>query len=431
MFRQIPSKGSGFSGLTGGFIPHLGDHLHMKRVWWLLLVFLLAIDCEVPDPGQTSEDLDLRARRLAQALLMVDTHIDTPTRLLENWEDISVRTASGEFDFVRAGEGGLNGAFMSIYTPAQYDTETAASHADKLIDMVESFATRWPDKFALAKSPQELEEARKQGKLALAMGMENGSPVGEDLGRLAYYHGRGIRYITLAHSLSNQLSDSSYDSNRKWQGLSPTGRDAVLEMNRLGIMVDVSHISDQAFDQVLAISRAPVIASHSSCRYFTPGFERNMSDEMIRRLAQNGGVIQINFGAGFLDSDYQKASEKAFERFNQFLRVRNLDPNTAEARDYWDELKAGETRPQVRVAAVADHIDHVARLAGIDYVGLGSDFDGVDGELPEGLTDVSQYPSLIRELLSRGYREEEIGKICSGNLVRVWKAVDVVAWSSK
>jgi membrane dipeptidase len=403
----------------------------MKRIWWLFVGVLLSFACRMPDPGQTSQDLDLRARELAQALLIVDTHIDTPTRLLENWEDISVRTTLGEFDFVRAGEGGLNGAFMSIYTPARYDTDTAASHADKLIDMVESFERRWPDKFALAKTPQELEVARKQGKFALAMGMENGSPVGEDLGRLAYYYDRGIRYITLAHSLSNQLSDSSYDPNRRWQGLSPTGREAVLEMNRLGIMVDVSHVSDQAFDQVLAISRAPVIASHSSCRYFTPGFERNLSDDMIRKLAQNGGVIQINFGAAFLDGDYQKASEKALEKFNQFLNLRSLAHDTDEARQYWDELKAGEPRPQVKVAAVADHIDHLVRLVGMDYVGLGSDFDGVDGELPEGLSDASQYPNLIRELLSRGYREEEIGKICSGNLVRVWKAVDAVAWSSQ
>jgi membrane dipeptidase len=368
---------------------------------------------------------------MAVKLLLLDTHIDTPTRLVDDWEDVSSRASRGEFDFERARAGGLDGAFMSIYIPAKFDTAAAREHADKLIEIVESLASKSPERFALVRTPGDLAEAKSEGKVGLAMGMENGSPVGEDLAQLKHYYDRGIRYITLAHALSNQLSDSSYDAHRQWKGLSPFGREVVLEMNRLGIMVDVSHISDQAFDQVLELSRAPVIASHSSCRSFTPGFERNLSDDMIRRLAEGGGVVQINFGSSFLVGAYRQASEQAFKKFEEFLTSRHLAPGSEEAQEYRRQLKAAGSWPSVTVSDVADHIDHVVSLVGIDYVGLGSDFDGVDGELPEGLSDVSQYPNLVRELLSRGYREEEIAKICSGNLLRVWRSVEAVAASSR
>jgi membrane dipeptidase len=225
----------------------------------------------------------------------------------------------------------------------------------------------------------------RAGKISLPMGMENGSPIEGDLANVAYFADRGIRYITLAHAKDNHLADSSYDTRGTHGGLSPFGKKVVAEMNRAGIMVDVSHLSDAAAEQAIEISKVPVIASHSSCRRFTPGWQRNMSDDLIRKLAAKGGVIQINFGSLFI---------------------------------------AGKRGPaQTTVEQVADHIDHVVELVGIDHVGLGSDFDGVGESLPTGLEDVSMYPKLLEVLLARGYTEVQLEKITSGNVLRVWQAV--------
>jgi membrane dipeptidase len=259
------------------------------------------------------------------------------------------------------------------------------------------------------------------------MGMENGAPVEDDLANVAHFAERGIRYITLTHSKNNQICDSSYDEERTWHGLSPFGREVVAEMNRVGIMVDVSHVSDETFEQVLEVTRAPVIASHSSCRHFTPGFERNMSDEMIRELAANGGVIQINFGSSFLTAaanQWAKARSEAIDAFVAEGGLESDDPAVVEfRRRYLEE----HPLPRATVEDVADHIDHVVELAGIDHVGLGSDFDGVGPSLPTGLEDVSRYPNLFRVLLERGYSDEDIGKIAGGNLLRVWREVERLA----
>ena len=230
-----------------------------------------------------------------------------------------------------------------------------------------------------------------------------------------------------SNSKSNRICDSSYDEERQWNGLSPFGREVVAEMNRLGIIVDVSHISDEAFDQGLELSRAPVIASHSSCRHFTPGWERNMSDEMIRRLADAGGVIQINFGSSFLDDGYRLKSEELRNRIRAHLDEHDIGPDSEEAEQVGKEFRAEDPLETTDVQRVADHIDHVVQLVGIDHVGLGSDFDGVGDSLPTGLKDVSQYGNLLGVLLQRGYSTGEIAKICSGNVLRVWTAVEDVA----
>ncbi len=271
----------------------------------VLLVMLPATGCRQQTPApEPQEDLQVRADRLAQESIIVDTHVDVPYRMQEEREDISRPTEGGDFDYPRAVKGGLNAPFMSIYTPADLQEAGGSKElADSLIDLVEGFAQEWPDKFSLARSPQDIRADFEAGLISLPMGMENGAPIGDDLGNLAYFRDRGIRYITLTHGKSNQISDSSYDEERVWQGLSPFGRQVVAEMNRLGIMIDISHVTDEAFDQVLDLTRAPVIASHSSCRSFTGDWERNMSDEMIRRLGENGGVIQINFGSAFLTQE--------------------------------------------------------------------------------------------------------------------------------
>jgi membrane dipeptidase len=257
------------------------------------------------------------------------------------------------------------------------------------------------------------------------MGMENGSPIEGKIENLKYFYDRGIRYITLAHAKSNHISDSSYDPERRWNGLSTFGEEVVKEMNRLGIMVDVSHLTDSAFYDVLKITKVPIIASHSSCRYFTPGFERNMSDEMIKALAENGGVIQINFGSEFLSGEIMNRKKQISSYITKHTRENNLTGD--EARKFRQQYLKENHPGYADVKDAVAHIDHVVKLVGIDHAGLGSDFDGVGDSLPEGLKDVSQYPNLIYELLKAGYSDEDIKKICSDNVLRVWSAVEQYA----
>jgi membrane dipeptidase len=371
----------------------------MKRSFTLftLVVFAALVSCTSPNTSadNTYDDIKSRADSLAHANIIIDGHVDIPYRLWDNPEDISVRTEAGHFDYVRAKEGGLDAPIMSIYIPSERENNGAKALADSLIDLVEGLAAANPDKFAIATSPDEIEEQFSRGLISLPMGMENGAPIEGDLENISHFYNRGIRYITLTHAKDNHICDSSYDTTRTWNGLSPFGVEVVAEMNRVGIIVDVSHITDSSFYQVMRLSKVPVFASHSSCRHFTPGFERNMADEMIKVLAEHDGVIQINFGSYFLHEDFQNKAE-------------------------------GDTTNITTVEMVADHIDHVVKLAGIDHVGFGSDFDGV-GDLPAGLEDASQMPNLLAELLQRGYSDEDIAKICYQNTFRVWRAVEEYA----
>lgn len=374
------------------------------------------------------DDLDARAQNLARKILIADTHIDVPYRLEEHSEDVSVRTERGDFDYPRARSGGLDLAFMSIYIPASHqETGDADEVADKLIDRMEALAREHPQKFGMVTSVADARRQFEEGRFGLALGLENGAPVQGSLDNLRRLHDRGIRYITLTHSKNNHICDSSYDEERRWNGLSPFGRELVAEMNRLGTMIDVSHITDEAFDQVMRLSVAPVIASHSSCRHFTPGWERNMSDEMIRRLADGGGVIQINFGSSFLNDEYRLGREAAREQVQAQLDGEGIPLDSDEGREALDAYMQQHPLRHADVSEVADHIDHVVKLVGVEYVGLGSDFDGVGDSLPTGLGDVSGYPNLIRVLLDRGYSEDEVALICSGNLLRVWSEVERIA----
>ncbi|MGB3542632.1 dipeptidase [Rubrivirga sp.] len=380
--------------------------------------------CAIPGP----DPRDVLAAEIAEDALIVDTHIDVPYRLRESPEDVSVRTASGDFDHPRALEGGLDVAFMSIYIPASYqETGGARALADSLIDGVEAMAADAPDKFAVVRSVQDVARMRQPGVVMLALGIENGAPVEGDLSALRHFRDRGVRYVTLTHSRDNEISDSSYDDAGTWGGLSDFGLEVVREMNRLGIMVDVSHISDPAFDDVMDVTTVPVIASHSSARAFTPGFERNMSDDMIRRLAENGGVIQINFGSTFLLQRVQDDRQALREALDDSLAARGIEPSSTEADAYADGFEARNPLRLADMTDVADHIDHVVGLVGIDHVGIGSDYDGVGPTLPVGLEDVSRYPNLIAELLRRGYEGDDIRQILGGNTMRVWRAVEAAA----
>ncbi len=375
-------------------------------------------------------DTAARAETLARETLIIDTHVDVPYRLGDEMEDISVRTAKGDFDYPRAVKGGLNAPFMSIYVPSSMETDGAYEAAEELIDLVEGFESQWPDKFAVARSVADVRTHFEQGLISLPMGMENGAPIEGDLDKLRHFAERGIRYVTLTHAENNHICDSSYATEKTWDGLSPFGREVVAEMNRLGVMIDVSHVSDDTFFQVLELTRAPVIASHSSCRRFTPGWERNMSDEMIVALAENGGVLQINFGSSFLTQEAYEQSGAFFAAVGAFAQENGLERGDPALEEFGESWWEENPRHYADLADVVAHIDHVVDLVGIDHVGFGSDFDGVGDSLPAGLKDVSQYPNLLAALLDAGYSEEDVIMISSSNLLRVWEAVEQVAAES-
>ena len=389
----------------------------------LLVATLLMGSAIAADKTYSASD---KALKLTYDNILIDTHIDVPYRLNEKWEDVTQATESGDFDYPRAKKGGLNAPFMSIYIPASLDKSAESTTlADKLIDYVEAIVGRAPDKFAIAKSADDIETQFKQGLISLPMGMENGSPIQGSIDNLKHFYARGIRYITLAHSMSNHIADSSYDLRRQWKGLSPFGKELIVEMNNLGIMVDVSHISDDAFYQAVEISKVPVIASHSSLRSYTPGFERNMSDDMIKALGKNGGVIQINFGSTFVSKASRSWSDLFSKKRKEVEEKEGKDSDVAKTfgKQYTDK----NPMPFATVDTVLDHIDHVVKLIGIDHVGIGSDYDGVGDSLPVGLKDVSSYPNLVQGLLDRGYSDQDIIKILGGNLLRVWRANEAYA----
>ncbi len=375
------------------------------------------------------------AVELAHKFIITDGHIDLPYRLrVKNFRldreylGIPIETTEGDFDYVRAKEGGLDAPFMSIFIPSSYqkDLSEAKALADTLIYMVDGIIEAHPDKFGRGDSPEMIESNFKKGLISLPMGMENGAPI-RTLEDLPYFYNKGIRYVTLTHGKDNHICDSSYDTTATWNGLSPYGYELLDAMNAIGMIVDVSHISDKTFYQVMEHTKAPVLATHSSCRVFTPGFERNMDDEMLRALSLNGGVIQINFGSSFLDPGFEKSRSENRKKLNELLKKEGLEADDPLAKPIIEKFKKKNPTLFADVQRVADHIDHVRDIAGIDHVGFGSDYDGVGDSLPTGLKDVSTYPNLIYELLKRGYSDEDIEKVCYKNVWRVWHKVNAVA----
>ena len=359
---------------------------------YIVLILLLTGCAE-----QSPEDI-------AQGSLIVDTHIYTPYKIktqLENsgtYEDIAQNT-SYDFDYSKAISGGLNVPFFSIYLPADTEaTGTSFNLANELIDLMNSIIETNPEKFFLIDTSTYLGNLPGQNLIGIAYGMENGAALEGNLSNVKYFYERGIRYITLTHSKNNHISDSSYDENKKWGGLSEFGKNLITEMNNVGIIIDISHVSDDAVSQAINISNTPVIASYSSLRHFTHGWERNVSDLMLEALAEKGGVLQINFGTAFLTNENDK--------------LKGYDPSTY---------------IHAEVTDVVDHIDRVVALVGIEHVGIGSDYDGVGNTLPNGLKDVSTYPNLIAELQKRGYSTSDIQKILGGNFARVWREVEEYA----
>lgn len=366
-----------------------------------------------------------RAIEIAQRYIIVDGHIDAPTTIMEDGADIATGSKTLEFDYERARAGGLDAPFMSIYVAADFELRGGAkARADMMIGIMEAIAARNPDKFEIAYSVKDVRDIYADGKIALPLGMENGSPIEGNLVNLKHFYDRGIRYITLAHSMSNHISDSSYDIRERWDGLSPFGFELVRAMNDIGMIVDISHITDAAVEDVLEVSRAPVMASHSSLRHFTPGWRRNLPDDLVRKIGEHGGVVMINYGSAFLTpaaNAYSKPRDEAREKEEARIGRKMTDEERDAFNAAWRQDNA---YPFAAVEDVLDHIDRAVDLAGIDHVGLGSDYDGVGDSLPSGLKDASTYPTLIQGLLDRGYDEESIEKILGLNALRVWEAVE-------
>jgi membrane dipeptidase len=366
-----------------------------------------------------------RARELAQQFVIVDGHIDAPSTIAEAGADMVSGDNAVDFDYARSKAGGLDAPFMSIYVAADYEEKGGAkARADILIGLMEGLEAQHPDKFEIAYSPKDVRRIHGEGKIAMPLGMENGSPVEGDLQNLKHFYDRGIRYVTLAHSKSNHISDSSYDENKRWDGLSPFGFELVRAMNDLGVIVDVSHLSDAAVEDALATTRAPVMASHSSLRHFTPGFERNLSDDLVRKIGENGGVVMINYGSSFLTEDANKYSEPRDAARVVEEKEMGREMTSEERSAFNDAWRESHPYPFATLDDVLNHIDRTVELAGIDHVGIGSDYDGVGDSLPVELKDASSFPVLIDGLLARGYDEAAIEKILGGNALRVWEAVE-------
>lgn len=396
----------------------------MKYVFFLLILSILTA-CSSSVSNKPESELRELSQKIANEILIVDTHLDSPMFMLEENVDFSQSSPKYNFDYPRAKAGGLKVPFFAAFISSEYiDKPGAKALTEKIISAVEKLCSDHQDKFKLVSNPKDVLNNYKNGKILIAMGIENGVAIEDDLKNIKYYYDKGVRYITLTHSRNNKICDSSFDPTRKWNGLSPFGVEVVKEMNRVGMIIDVSHVSDSTFYQVMRISKAPVVATHTASRHFTPGLERNMSDDMIKLLAKNGGVIQINFGSYFLN---QKAFEKIIkdeEAISKYVKDNKLEGNRNAIQEYAKGYYEANPSIKVEVKEVANHIDHVVQLVGIDYVGIGSDFDGLGDALPEGLKDVSYYPNIIYELLKKGYSEEDIKKVMGGNFMRVWQKIE-------
>lgn len=398
----------------------------MRTKLLMLVLCLFAVSCK---PGE--EQISRKADRIHDAILSVDTHCDTPMRFFRGGFDPGVRNENGCVDFPRMKEGRLDAEFFAIFigqgprTPEAFATEHANTLAT--FDSIRASVERHNKLAGIALTPDEALKLKAEGRVAIFIGIENGYPIGTDLAKIRQYYDLGARYITLCHSSNNDICDSSTDkAGPEHNGLSAFGEEVVKEMNRSGMIVDVSHMSDESFYDVLAVTKAPVIASHSSCRALCES-PRNLDDDMLQALKKNGGVIQICILSDYLrqrepNPEYDEKVKEMRERWK--AAGTDLSPEQQEQR--WAEYDALK-RQYVKLATVEDavnHIQHVVDVIGIDYVGIGSDFDGGGGI--EGCTDVSMMKNITKELIRRGYSRDEIAKIWGGNFMRVMKEVQVV-----
>jgi membrane dipeptidase len=378
--------------------------------------------------AMAADRISERARQLHFSSVVIDTHDDTTQRFLDPGFDLGARNGLGSIDIPRMKEGGLGAIFFSIWIPSKITGPEAVKRALSQIDAVHEQVRKHSNDLMLVTTVDGIREARKQGKIAALIGVEGGHMIASDLGVLRRFASLGARYMTLTHSGNAEWADSS-TAKPEHNGLSEFGKDVVREMNRLGMMVDISHVSDKTFADVLEISKAPVFASHSDCRAICDA-PRNMTDDMIRALAAKGGVIQINYHVGFLSQEFRNA-EKAHPEWDKAIALEvqkrcgdrqgcQLIEGDRVTREY---VLRGDL-PRVEWTKIIEHIDHAVKIAGIDHVGLGSDFDGAN--MPFGLEDVSKLPQITNALLEKGYSEGDVKKILGENTLRVMAEVERV-----
>jgi membrane dipeptidase len=415
--------------------------MNRSFVVWMFGVVLLCAALALPATAQSPNSSDIavsaRARAIHESAIIVDTHADTPQRFLDEDFDIGSTDPKdiGHLSLDKARSGNLGAEFFSIWVDPETNQGHFAQHTFDLIDSVYEQAARHPDRMTMAFSVADIERARREHKLAALMGIEGGHSIENDLHLLRDYYRLGVRYMTLSWSNTNEWADSSGDIDdakvQHHNGLTDFGKQVVLEMNRLGMIVDISHVADKTFWDTIATTKAPVIASHSAARALV-NHPRNMTDDMLRAVAKNGGVVQVNFFSAFVDEDFRKAME-AQDKDQAAAVQKYIDERKAEGKTvtYTDkdrverEWMAKISRPPFK--SLIDHIDHVAKIAGVDHVGLGSDFDGVSGATPQGMDSAADLPKITQALLNRGYSAEDIKKILGGNLLRVFRQVESVS----
>jgi membrane dipeptidase len=401
--------------------------LALRRCRAISAVLLVSAAGAGPAGAQSGGLVSSRARQLHDRAVVVDAHAETPQRLLRDKTfEIGRRQADGGVDIPRLRDGGVDAMFFSIWVSSRVKGAPVVTRAKELIDAVREAVRAHSNDLVLATTAADIRRAAAAGKIAALMGMEGGHMINNDLRQLQEYEALGVRYLTLTHTSNTSWADSSTD-RKTHNGLTAFGKSVVRELNRLGVMVDISHVSDKTFYDAIEVSRAPIIASHSSCRALSNS-ARNMSDDMLRALAGNGGVVMINYAVAYLSEEFRAANRRTprsvvvaraaasrkcgDDNACAILEITRIDRQA---------MEKGQL-PTVRWEAIVEHIDHAVKVAGIDHVGLGSDFDGA--VMPLGMEDVSKLPRITEALLSKGYSEQDIAKILGGNLLRVMEQVE-------
>ena len=406
--------------------------LNSRQIFKVILACSLAA-ASVFSAQRPPADAEKTAERVLQQAIIIDTHADTPQMVLDEGYDLAQVNSPYMVSIPKMRQGHLVAEFFSIWVDVTWPKQDLIHRALDLIDVVNEQVARHSDVLGMATTADEIVRLHLQGKFAILMGVEGGHIIEDDLHVLDIYSRLGVRYMTLTHTANTGWADSSGDQP-KWNGLTEFGKQVVAHMNRLGMMVDISHVSDKTFYDALAVSKAPVIASHSSCRALC-NVPRNMTDDMIRALAKNGGVMDINFYSGFLSQAYADAYKKVEKQLDaQLAAARARYAGQGKRLPYLEEVKIQQSvlkdLPAPSYTAIADHIDHAVQVGGVDHVGLGSDFDGIDSA-PIGMEDVSKLPDLVRELARRGYSEQDLKKILGGNLLRVMRQVERVSHETR
>jgi len=394
---------------------------------WLLAVMLVPMIAR-------ADDVATRAHKLHADAIVVDTHLDAPDQLATKWADVATKGATDHFDIPRAREGGLTAPFFSIYVAASYADNGAAKRAIELIDITHRVVDGHPKDLTLAATVADIRAAKQAGKIAILMGIEGGHAIEDSLAVLREMYRAGVRYMTLTHTNTNHWADSSgpfyepdFDPKKSavHGGLSEFGKDVVKEMNRLGMIVDISHVSDATIRDVLAVSRAPVMASHSSCRAIS-NMPRNLTDDQIKQIAGKGGLVMINVGSGFLDQKvYDLFVARLAKIKPQYLKLKaTYAKDPARLRAEMQALgKQQDKLPRAAWTKVVEHIEHVIAVGGEDAVGIGADFDGIE-DPPIGFEDVSLYPKISEELLRRGHSEAQVKKVLGENFLAMFARVE-------